>query len=188
MIVSNKQNLPYYLSLQIDGNLVLYSQIQPIWASQTNNQLTQPRLDMQDDGNLVLYNPSNVYFWASKTYPLILKIKNQATVRCLDCNSNGTVYTSTCISGFLNQNWKFVRFLDDFYTVMNMATGLYLTNSASSVLIKAEDGGGNQDWKVDSISKQIINRATNYALDSNAFGNVYSSTLNKLNDQHWILV
>ena len=37
MIVSNRANLPYYLSMQADGNLVLYSQILPIWASQTNN-------------------------------------------------------------------------------------------------------------------------------------------------------
>ena len=93
---------------------------------------------MQDDGNLVLYNPSNVPFWASQTPSHILKTKSQASSYCLDCNSNGTVYTSTSIS-IIKQNWLFVRYLDGFYTVMNMETGLYLTDSGRSILIRADN-------------------------------------------------
>ena len=187
MIVSNRANLPYYLSMQADGNLVLYTQILPIWASQTSNLLTQPRLDMQDDGNLVLYNPSNVPYWASQTASLTLKFKSQATARCLDCNANGNVYTSTCISGFLNQNWYFERFLGGFFTIMNKATGLYLTDSGSTVLIRAEDGSQNQDWIIDTVTTQFINRATTKALESNAVRNVFSSINTATMYQKWSL-
>ena len=60
-------NPGYYLVLQTDGNLVVYSypNEQVIWASGTNGQ-TVTDCVMQDDGNLVIYGPSGS-LWASGT-------------------------------------------------------------------------------------------------------------------------
>lgn len=56
----------YRLSMQTDGNLVIYNPYGPIWASNTwrsdANQLV-----MQTDGNLVLYGPGGPR-WASNTW------------------------------------------------------------------------------------------------------------------------
>lgn len=54
------------LFLQPDGNLVLYTDFQPIWYSGTSNKVPK-RLLMQSDGNLVLYDTNNVALWASGT-------------------------------------------------------------------------------------------------------------------------
>ena len=53
--MSNKANLPFYLWMGTDGNLVLNNKLdQTVWSTQTSSKLTDPRLVMQDDGNLVL--------------------------------------------------------------------------------------------------------------------------------------
>jgi hypothetical protein len=64
---SRYSNGGYVLTLQLDGNLVLYnSNKRPIWA--TNTQGTPPReLVMQTDGNLVLYAADGRPVWASGT-------------------------------------------------------------------------------------------------------------------------
>ena len=56
---------------------------------------------------------------------------------------------------------------------MNMATGLYFSDSGSSVFIRAEVGGANQDCTINIGNN--INKATNKALESNAVGDVFSS-------------
>ena len=48
------RNGAYTLTLQDDGNLVLASQGQAVWATGTNGQDAQ-RLEVQEDGNCVLY-------------------------------------------------------------------------------------------------------------------------------------
>jgi hypothetical protein len=53
------------LLMQCDGNLVLYGYHKPIWASGTDGQ-PHARLVLQDDGNLVIYRP-NAPVWASHT-------------------------------------------------------------------------------------------------------------------------
>ena len=64
----------YFLSLQHDGNLVLYSSTHhvsanAIWASGTNGKGHGPyHLRMQDDGNLVIYDSQNHAIWASDTH------------------------------------------------------------------------------------------------------------------------
>ena len=72
---SNEQLLPgqylvspggsFKLFLQGDGNLVLYFQNTPKWASNTAGQTVKALL-MQADGNLVLYSPTQA-IWASNT-------------------------------------------------------------------------------------------------------------------------
>lgn len=66
IIMSNNKN--YYLTLQLDGNLVLYDKNNnPIWASNTAGK-NVAKCIMQLDGNLVLYNTENIPEWASNTY------------------------------------------------------------------------------------------------------------------------
>ncbi len=54
------------LVMQEDGNLVMYTDTQPIWSTGT---WTYPgsRLDVQNDGNVVIYDRDNVPRWASGT-------------------------------------------------------------------------------------------------------------------------
>ena len=56
----------YLFILQGDGNLVLYSQGRPIWASWTVGRGAS-RLVMQADGNLVLYGNNMTPLWYSNT-------------------------------------------------------------------------------------------------------------------------
>ena len=60
---------PYNLSMQNDGNLVLYDGRRfVIWASNTMGKGEMPyRLIMQDNGNLVMKDGKNLMFWASST-------------------------------------------------------------------------------------------------------------------------
>jgi LysM domain len=50
------RNGAYTLTLQDDGNLVLYGGGQAVWATGTNGQNAE-RLEVQKDGNCVLYTP-----------------------------------------------------------------------------------------------------------------------------------
>ena len=60
-------NGQYRLTMQADGNLVLYdSQNQPLWASNTDGMAVQ-KCSMQNDGNLVLYLFDGRPVWASNT-------------------------------------------------------------------------------------------------------------------------
>jgi hypothetical protein len=57
----------FTLTLQSDGNLVLYeSESEPVWASGTDGQAVS-RASMQPDGNLVLYSSGGEAAWASGT-------------------------------------------------------------------------------------------------------------------------
>ncbi len=62
------QNNQYRLTLQGDGNLVLYkvSNNRALWATNTVNSGAN-KLIMQSDGNLVLYRSNNTVVWASGT-------------------------------------------------------------------------------------------------------------------------
>jgi len=60
-------NHQYSLSMQRDGNLVLYNaRRQPLWASNTPGQRVEKCI-MQRDGNLVLYLLNGQPAWASNT-------------------------------------------------------------------------------------------------------------------------
>lgn len=56
----------YKLTLQEDGNLVLYQKNKAIWFTGTQGQAIQS-LTMQTDGNAVLYKYSGASAWDSKT-------------------------------------------------------------------------------------------------------------------------
>jgi nucleoid-associated protein YgaU len=59
------QNGAYKLTLQEDGNLVLYAGDQSVWSTETNGQSVQ-RAEVQNDGNFVLYTADKA-IWASQT-------------------------------------------------------------------------------------------------------------------------
>ncbi len=54
------------LQVQGDGNVVMYSNFKPAWATKTSSSKATT-LVMQTDGNLVLYDSSGVALWASGT-------------------------------------------------------------------------------------------------------------------------
>jgi hypothetical protein len=58
----------FRLTMQTDGNLVIYRQSDghPLWASNTA-QTDVHRAIMQPDGNFVLYHVNNAPAWASNT-------------------------------------------------------------------------------------------------------------------------
>lgn len=58
-------NGAYKVTLQDDGNLVLYAGEQAVWSTETNGKSVQ-RAELQDDGNFVLY-ASDGAVWASQT-------------------------------------------------------------------------------------------------------------------------
>ena len=58
------------LSMQTDGNLVLYdTSSDPLWASSQHGGAlgSGAGLGIQDDGNLVIYGANNIVLWASNT-------------------------------------------------------------------------------------------------------------------------
>ena len=61
-------NGQYRLTLQTDGNLVLYKNgTQALWSSRTSGKPQITRCAMQTDGNLVLYDANGQFYWASRT-------------------------------------------------------------------------------------------------------------------------
>ena len=54
------------------------------------------------------------------------------------------------------------QFLNGFSTFRKINSGLFLTNTGSSVILKKEDHTRNQDWILNG--SEIINRATNLVL------------------------
>lgn len=69
----------YSFICQVDCNLVLYDNGNPIWASNTGGLSRNCYCAMQKDGNLVVYKPGGKALWASQTsgsaanYVLILQ-------------------------------------------------------------------------------------------------------------------
>lgn len=56
------------LKMQEDGNLVVYTGNDPVWASNTSGKGKGPyQLKMQKDGNLVVYDSNIAPVWASNT-------------------------------------------------------------------------------------------------------------------------
>lgn len=62
-------NQLYTLTMQFDGNVVLYNRYcKPIWATNTGRLITPREFIMQTDGNLVLYDTNGSPKWASNTW------------------------------------------------------------------------------------------------------------------------
>lgn len=82
----------FKLVMQGDGNMVIYKQGRPIWASNTMGVDCAPyKLAMQSDGNYVIYG-KNRPIWASNTNgkgigPYILVMQNDGNLVVYDQNS-----------------------------------------------------------------------------------------------------
>lgn len=75
------------LSLQTDGNLVLYSDSSVQWYSHTNGTAAD-HLVMQTDGNLVLYTSAGAALWSSGT------VGNAGAKAILQSDGNLVIYSS----------------------------------------------------------------------------------------------
>lgn len=87
-------NRQHKLVYQGDGNLVVYSNGSPVWASNTPGK-TPWRTYMQGDGNFVVYSPNWKPVWNSGTYGnngAYLQISDQGKLRIVN---NGRVLWST---------------------------------------------------------------------------------------------
>jgi serine/threonine-protein kinase len=110
-----------------------------------------------------------------------------ATLRCLDSNANGSVYTLGC-NGGRYQLWTNSR---DVYgdRIVDQQTGRCLdSNTQGRVYTLPCNGGAFQQWTVTNkgtYGYEIRNVATGMCLDSNANGSVYTLGCNGGNFQRW---
>ncbi|KAG5666699.1 hypothetical protein PVAND_014714 [Polypedilum vanderplanki] len=79
-----------YLSMQLDGNLVIYKtrNLAPLWATHTHFKYAN-RAYMEADGNLNVYGNDDYLWWSSKT-----KRKNGAYVK-LQNSGNLEMFTKS---------------------------------------------------------------------------------------------
>ena len=88
----------FALTLQTDGNLVLYGPSGALWSTNTSLSFGSS-LSMNPDGNLVLYDPQFKPLWASNTTNspgANLVVQNDGNVVIYDRNSNAVWSTGTC--------------------------------------------------------------------------------------------
>ncbi|WP_239311208.1 MULTISPECIES: ricin-type beta-trefoil lectin domain protein [unclassified Frankia] len=113
--------------------------------------------------------------------------KNTATLRCLDSNTSGSVYTLGCNGGGY-QLWTNTP-LTYGDQIKDYQTGRCLDSNANgSVYTLGCNGGSYQQWKVTykgTYGYEIKNVATGFCLDSNASGSVYTLGCNGGNFQRW---
>jgi hypothetical protein len=110
-----------------------------------------------------------------------LRFTNWATVRCLDSNFAGDVYTLGC-NGGAYQVW----FAEMDRSLVNLATQRCLdSNFAGNVYSLPCNGGDYQKW-VPRNRTEVVNVATGRCLDSNFAGNVYTLPCNGGDYQKWV--
>jgi serine/threonine-protein kinase len=114
--------------------------------------------------------------------------RNTATLRCLDSNSSGSVYTLDCNGGDF-QLWTNspLGFGDQ---IIDKATNRCLDSDTSGhVYTLPCNGGAFQQWTVrntGSFGFEIKDVATGLCLDSNSSGSVYTLGCNAGNFQRWL--
>ncbi|MGB4840828.1 MAG: hypothetical protein WBP08_17610 [Saprospiraceae bacterium] len=98
-------NLQYKLSLDNDGNLVLYQNGQGLWYANSANQSVS-KCSFQNDGNLVLYTANNQAKWAVDANGRggnTLKIQNDGNL-VIYRQDNSIVWTLKMNNGQYDQN------------------------------------------------------------------------------------
>jgi hypothetical protein len=88
----------FVLSMQTDGNLVLYGPDGPTWWTGTNGG-SDRRMVMQPDGNLVVYNGANQALWASNTSGnpgSTLSLQNDGNLVIVSC-AGAPIWTSNTV-------------------------------------------------------------------------------------------
>lgn len=114
--------------------------------------------------------------------------RDTATLRCLDSDTSGSVYTLDC-SGGRFQLWTNtpLSFGDQ---IRDLATGRCLdSNTDGHAYTQPCNDGAFQQWTVrytGSFGFEIRNVATGLCLDSNTGGSVYTLTCNNGNFQRWL--
>ena len=91
------KDLTRRLVLQTDGNLVLYNNNNPVWASNTVGT-RNPQLVLQSDGNLVLYGEGSRAVWNSGTVGnqnSLLMLQNDGNLVLYNENNNPRWWTNT---------------------------------------------------------------------------------------------
>ncbi|MFD6566744.1 ricin-type beta-trefoil lectin domain protein [Micromonospora profundi] len=128
--------------------------------------------------------------------PTTGQLKNKATGRCLDSNSQGDVYTLPC-NGGRYQRWNYTRYYSDStpywdFKLKNDATGRCLDGNAQGEVYTRPCQSWNeyQSWHgpvFNSSHRYIDSQKTKRNLDSNAAGNVYTNPRTDNNDyQQWV--
>ncbi len=140
----------------------------------------------------------SAHFPASGTYFDQELIKDVKTLRCLDSNATGNVYTNPCWPGDSYQEWDLYQYIESlptttvyFYAFKDVATGRCLDSNAAGNLYTTHPcqapGNTYQDWVPMNpvLGDSYFDYATGRCLDSNATGNAYTLPCNGGPYQEW---
>ncbi|WP_416968307.1 RICIN domain-containing protein [Streptomyces sp. 4F14] len=114
------------------------------------------------------------------------------TLRCLDSNGRGDVYTLRCNYGEY-QRWEGTASFNSLGSIRNVATGLCLQRPARGpgpiIADRCRSGYGPQMWTLRTTgSPEAEVHNGSICLDSNAAGSVYALGCNGGNYQKWYRV
>jgi len=116
-----------------------------------------------------------------------LRLRDHATLRCLDSNADGKVYAMDCNGGDF-QRWN-LAWVSYGFQLRDAATARCLdSNTSGEVYTLPCNGGAFQQWTFDTDTEGYVIKdvATGRCLDSNADGKVYAFDCNGGNFQHWL--
>lgn len=114
------------------------------------------------------------------------RLRDQATLRCLDSNAEGRVYTIDC-NGDNSQQWNRTRLRYGNQIHDGVTARCLDSNISGEVYTLPCNGGSFQQWTLDAdvYGYVIKDVATGRCLDSNTDGKVYAFECNGDNFQHW---
>lgn len=127
-------------------------------------------------------------------------IRNWETGRCLDSDWNGNVYTLPCNGGNYQKwyiQWNFDRcgysYCQTGFLVRNVATDRCLDSWGSPYVVTSSEcwvRSDNRSWQVSTSNNYVVTRFkwftdSNFCLDSNYAGNVYTQWCNGGGFQNW---
>lgn len=117
---------------------------------------------------------------------------SMATLRCLDSNGRGDVYTLACNKGAY-QKWEGEASFNELGVIRNVATGLCLqrrtTGNGPVIADDCRSGYEPQMWILRTTGSPIAELYNgSICLDSNSAGDVYALGCNNGNYQKWYRV